>query len=118
MDDTSSVVMFPKAGSRPQTPDENREDLGSLPPPWRHPRYYLNDELVIFRVEGKHLFRVHRWFFERESIIFKGMFERPPEGSQEGKTDETAIDVPGVTKFEFESLLDHIYYRHQDPRHP
>ena len=49
---------------------------------------------------------MHRYFLERESEVFRGMFlSPPPQEGAEGQTDSNPISLPGVTKFEFESLL-------------
>jgi len=77
----------------------------------RHQRYYITDELITFAVEDR-LFRVHRYFFEWESDLFKDMFTLPAgDVLVEGKSDETALSLPGVTVRQFESLLDFLYFR-------
>ncbi|TFY62874.1 hypothetical protein EVJ58_g3589 [Rhodofomes roseus] len=78
-------------------------------------RFFLEPEVVFLCVtdESKregHLFRVHRYFLERDSELFRGMFACPPtEASSEGQTEETAIHLPDVTPFELECLLSFLY---------
>ncbi|KAK7062742.1 hypothetical protein VNI00_000230 [Paramarasmius palmivorus] len=65
--------------------------------------------MVIFLVENQ-LFKVHRYFFRQESVIFESMFDCPVPGEgQEGQTDSKPIEIPDVTCAQFEALLDHFY---------
>ena len=91
--------------------------------PLHHPTYYLDDNMVIFLVsiatplsQSESLifpykvedcyFKVHRYFLES----FGELFMLPQGGSvPEGDTKERAIPLPGVTRKEFEGLLDVIY---------
>lgn len=58
----------------------------------------------------EHLFRIHRYFLERDSELFRGMFACPPtKGSIEGQTEETAIHLPGVVPYELECLMAFLY---------
>jgi len=78
-------------------------------PPSRHPEYYIHDDMAIFLVERR-LFKVHRYFLERESEIFRWMFLCPPhQEGPEGGTDSAPITLPGVTQHEFETLLNYLY---------
>ena len=73
------------------------------------------------------LFRVHRYYFTRESQIFADMFSLPVGGADgssgtiEGKSDSSPIDIPGVTTQEMESFLAFVYFgyvlisRYRDP---
>lgn len=81
----------------------------------RHSHFYMEDDHVVLRVadtseDKDRLFRVHRYFLERDSEVFRGMFSCSP-GSDvaEGQSDETAIPLPGVTVQELESLLSFLY---------
>ena len=62
------------------------------------------------------LFRVHRYYFTRESQIFSDMFSLPtggangPSGTMEGQADSSPIEIPGVTKPEMESFLGFVYF--------
>jgi hypothetical protein len=59
------------------------------------------------------LFRVHRFFLQRESDVFRTMFVCPPtEDGPEGRTDDRPIVLPEVTVAEFESLLKFLYDRY------
>jgi len=66
------------------------------------------------------LFRVHRYYFTRESQIFADMFSLPtgeaggPSGTTEGKSDSSPIEIPGVPKQEMESFLDFVYFGMHD----
>lgn len=56
-------------------------------------------------------YQVGRYFLTRDSEVFRDMFMCPSGSSDaEGKTKETAIPLPGVTKFEMTSLLRFFYY--------
>jgi len=80
----------------------------------RHSKYYIKEDMVIFRVEDS-LYKTHKYFFTWESGFFQDMFSlpQPCEESKpaDGSTDETAINLPGVTCVEFEALLDFFYFR-------
>ena len=55
------------------------------------------------------LFRVHRYFLERDSTYFKDFFQRELVMGA-GKTDRSAIILPDVSKREFECLLHFLYH--------
>ncbi|KAF7972116.1 hypothetical protein HWV62_18828 [Athelia sp. TMB] len=63
------------------------------------PDFFIEDELSVFRVENC-LFKVHRFFLDRESANF-------PRGV--GSTAQP-IDLDGVTRFEFKSLMNFFYH--------
>ncbi|KAG5731778.1 hypothetical protein E4T56_gene811 [Termitomyces sp. T112] len=75
----------------------------------RHPHYYLSGGDVQFLVENQ-LFRVHRYFFERESCVFRDQIHLPltPRGSCDGDEEPVAI-VLDVTAVAFEKLLGIFY---------
>ena len=66
--------------------------------------YYLVSHL--FQVE-KTLFRVHRHFFTRESIVFHDMLSIPSgsETTIEGLSDDNPIVLAGVKRVHFEWML-------------
>ncbi|OCB85797.1 hypothetical protein A7U60_g7149 [Sanghuangporus baumii] len=85
----------------------------------RHDTYYIPSGDVVFQVEDT-LFRVHRYFFERESALFRDMLslpapiQQPSNGTQgqqqaafqrEGTSDENPIRLPQVSKEEFRLFL-------------
>ncbi|KAF8961859.1 hypothetical protein BDZ97DRAFT_1920976 [Flammula alnicola] len=77
-----------------------------------HGEYYLPEfGMAVFNIQGR-LYKVHRYFFIRESEVFKSMFGCPPsvEGGKDGDSDEKPIHLPQVTCAEFEALLDFFYY--------
>jgi hypothetical protein len=53
------------------------------------------------------LFRVHRHFFTRESVIFRDMLSMPtePDTTVEGESDDKPIILEGVKSIDFEHLL-------------
>ena len=69
-------------------------------------RYLLLGFNNIFQV-GKSLFRVHRYFFIRESVIFRDMLSIPSgsEAAIEGLSDENPIILEDVKKVHFEWML-------------
>ncbi|KIM82822.1 hypothetical protein PILCRDRAFT_457556 [Piloderma croceum F 1598] len=64
----------------------------------QHSRYYFEDDMAVFLVEDC-LFRVHRYHLDRESEVF-------PKGTS---SNRTPIELLGVKRTEFESLLDFLY---------
>jgi hypothetical protein len=91
----------------------------------QHERYYLKDGTVIFIVSAlsvvfagnfrtqlsqvdSTLFKVHRFFLERDSEKFRQVINEPPAGT-DGLTNSTAIPLDGVCKDEFVALLDFFY---------
>ena len=63
------------------------------------------------------LYRVHKHYFRSEPSVFAKMFvvctpqlvEVDGEQQVKGTTDESAIEIPGVTPTEFEALLRFFY---------
>lgn len=56
-------------------------------------------------------FKVHRYFLRRDSQVFRDLFMCPSGASEpEGRTKETAIVLPGVTKYEMSCLLKFLYH--------
>ncbi|KAG1888405.1 hypothetical protein F4604DRAFT_1674745 [Suillus subluteus] len=83
--------------------------LRSASSPPRHSEFYLQDELSVFLVDGV-LFRVHRFFLQRESDVFRTMFVCPPTpDGPDGISDDKPIVLPEVTVAEFEGLLKFLY---------
>jgi len=78
--------------------------------PTRHPKYYFPDGNLILKVEDA-LFRVHRFFLERDSAVFRDLALVPPEpGSEpEGLTDARPIALDLITVADFEALLWFVY---------
>ncbi|KAG6861697.1 hypothetical protein C0995_013266 [Termitomyces sp. Mi166 len=75
----------------------------------RHPDYYLSGGDVHFLVENQ-LFRVHRYFFERESRVFQDQIHLPPTpGGLRNGDDESVAIVLDVTAVAFEKLLGVFY---------
>ncbi|KAI0752578.1 hypothetical protein C8Q80DRAFT_1267108 [Daedaleopsis nitida] len=77
-------------------------------PAVRHSMFYMEDEMVILRVENT-LFRVHRYFLERDSAYFKDFFRHALVHGA-GKTDSSAVRLPDVSRREFECLLRFLYH--------
>ncbi|KAG1810552.1 uncharacterized protein BJ212DRAFT_1278788 [Suillus subaureus] len=66
-----------------------------------HPEFYLPGGNITFLVENT-LFRVHRFFFERESQVFIRKLAQAP---QDGTSDDSAFRVEDVTSDDFATLL-------------
>lgn len=72
----------------------------------------LISNVLEHQVDGV-LYRVHKHYFRSEPSALADMFAVCPpqlvevDGEQqiEGTTDESAIEIPGVTAIEFEALL-------------
>ncbi|KAH9915391.1 uncharacterized protein B0H18DRAFT_96695 [Fomitopsis serialis] len=72
----------------------------------RHPKYYLSGGDIHFLVEN-YLFRVHRYFFERESAFFREKFAvaAPPGQQPKGSTDAHAFPLEDVLANDFARFL-------------
>ncbi|KAG7449819.1 uncharacterized protein BT62DRAFT_886109, partial [Guyanagaster necrorhizus] len=72
----------------------------------KHDIYYIKGGDVYFLVEQYH-FRVHRYFFERESTFFKHQLATPasPGEERQGTSEGTAIVLDHVTPAEFARFL-------------
>ncbi|KAK0226371.1 hypothetical protein IW262DRAFT_1268063, partial [Armillaria fumosa] len=83
-----------------QTPDSSFIALR------HHDEYHLSGGDLYFLVEQYH-FRVHRYFFERESTFFKHQLATPasPGEERQGTSEGTAIVLDHVTPAEFARFL-------------
>ncbi|KAH9833556.1 uncharacterized protein C8Q71DRAFT_692844, partial [Rhodofomes roseus] len=72
----------------------------------RHPKYYLSGGDIHFLVEN-YLFRVHRYFFERESAYFREKFAvaAPPGQQPKGSSDGNAFPLEDVLANDFARFL-------------
>ncbi|KAF7984294.1 hypothetical protein HWV62_15257 [Athelia sp. TMB] len=61
-------------------------------------------ENVTFLVENE-LFKVPKFYFEKESSVFRDMFQMPSFGSLEGDSDELPIVLESIEKADFTALL-------------
>lgn len=61
----------------------------------------------MYKQAGGFLFRIHQYFFVRESAEFRDMLSVPSTRGTElmGTSDASAIPLPNVSKEEFESFL-------------
>jgi BTB/POZ domain len=91
----------------------------------RSEKYYLVDGNVVFLVRllclvaqfpnlilakvDNCLFKVHRYFFIRDSDVFRDMFSVPPASTEEGTSDRHPIVLEQVKATDFEHLL-WVYY--------
>jgi len=68
----------------------------------RHSQYHISSGDVVFQVENQ-LFRVHRYFFVRESDYFRDMLcMQSSTGTElEGHSDARPIELPEVTAIDF-----------------
>jgi len=76
----------------------------------RHERFYFADGNVTFQVQNI-LYRVHRYFFERDSVVFAGMFTLPdtPGHQQDGSCDGQPISLHKEEPADFEAFLSILY---------
>ncbi|TCD69421.1 hypothetical protein EIP91_007768 [Steccherinum ochraceum] len=72
----------------------------------RHPHYYLTGGDVHFLVEN-YLFRVHRYFFERESSYFREKLAIPavPGQTARGSSDANPFPLEDVQAIDFSRFL-------------
>ncbi|KAI0329796.1 hypothetical protein GY45DRAFT_1324596 [Cubamyces sp. BRFM 1775] len=113
----------PTSDARPSSPKASLKTQAQVggkvvdePPAVRHSTFYMQDEMVILRVENC-LFRVHRYFLERDSTFFRDFFQRTlVPGSSVGKTDDTAVRLQEVSRREFECLLHFLYHGASNPQ--
>ncbi|KAF7984293.1 hypothetical protein HWV62_15255 [Athelia sp. TMB] len=61
-------------------------------------------ETVTFLVENE-LFKVPKFYFEKESSVFRDMFTMPSPDGQEGDSDELPIVLQSIKKADFTALL-------------
>lgn len=73
--------------------------------PW-HKDYYIHGGDAVFSVENT-LFRVHRFFFTRDSSWFRDRlpYPAPPGETTKGSTDNLPLVLEDITKSEFERFL-------------
>ncbi|EJD08155.1 uncharacterized protein FOMMEDRAFT_74122 [Fomitiporia mediterranea MF3/22] len=76
------------------------------PTPRRHSDLYIDSGDVVFLVESQ-LFKVHRYFFVRESQRFKDMLNAShrPNGQRIGTSDSNPLELRGVTAKDFTRFL-------------
>jgi len=95
-----------------ETEETSTEEKTPNKPITFHKKFYLPDSasgLSVFKVDGIH-YKVHRYLLERESPVFETMFSSPsPFEGQDGESNERPINIPDVTRSEFEALLDFLY---------
>lgn len=72
----------------------------------RNPDYYLQGGDVVFRVEHN-LFRVHRYFFTRDSAYFREKLPHPPPPGEftKGSSDNNPFVLEDALIVDFERLL-------------
>ncbi|KAI9465152.1 hypothetical protein BJY52DRAFT_1220856 [Lactarius psammicola] len=72
----------------------------------RHAEYYIHGGDVIFRVDNN-LFRVHRYFFTRDSAFFRDKLPHPPPPGEftKGSSDNNPLVLEDVTIVDFERFL-------------
>ncbi|KAJ8495035.1 hypothetical protein ONZ45_g13034 [Pleurotus djamor] len=72
----------------------------------RHDEYYIAGGDLYFMVEHV-LFRVHRYFFDRESLYFRNKLATPasPGATRSGTSDSTAIVLEDVRPSDFARFL-------------
>ncbi|KDQ59325.1 hypothetical protein JAAARDRAFT_100765, partial [Jaapia argillacea MUCL 33604] len=70
----------------------------------KHETFYFRDEMVFFLVLEDTLFKVHSFFFERDSEYFRAMFRRHGTSSE-----SRPIVLCNVSIMSFESFLGVLY---------
>ncbi|KAI0088375.1 hypothetical protein BDY19DRAFT_994277 [Irpex rosettiformis] len=101
---------YSSASYSPILPPSPRVQDSSPRTMYEHQEFFIEDEMVIFLVENCY-FRVHKYFLRRDSVIFRDLFMCPSGPAEpEGRTKETAITLPGVTKYEMSCLLKFLYH--------
>ncbi|KAI0292798.1 hypothetical protein BC826DRAFT_911330 [Russula brevipes] len=72
----------------------------------RHSEYYIYGGDIIFRVEDT-LFRVHRYFFTRESAFFRSKLPHPPPPGDfsKGYSDAHPLVLEDALEVDFERFL-------------
>lgn len=72
----------------------------------RHADYYIHGGDVIFRVDNN-LFRVHRYFFTRDSAFFRDKLPHPPPPGEftKGSSDNNPLVLEDVLIVDFERFL-------------
>ncbi|KAK7472383.1 hypothetical protein VKT23_000499 [Stygiomarasmius scandens] len=76
----------------------------------RNEQYYLNGGDLYLQTDDN-LFRLHRYFFERESPKFQELFKRPPPPGKKtiGSSPEVPIILPDISTEDLETFLWVIY---------
>ncbi|KAI0254405.1 hypothetical protein BJV78DRAFT_1121158 [Lactifluus subvellereus] len=72
----------------------------------RHAEYYIHGGDVIFLVESN-LFRVHRYFFTRDSAFFRDKLPYPPPAGEltKGGSDSNPLVLEDALQVDFERFL-------------
>ncbi|KAJ3753976.1 hypothetical protein EV360DRAFT_52505 [Lentinula raphanica] len=111
------------------TIESNNQHSESTPISKKHTRFYFPDGNVLFRVSHYFLvecslyahslesqvedtlYRIHKYFFQRDSPVFGAMFSLPvPNGEQpEGDVDGRPIHLDGIQCVDFDRLLSVMY---------
>ncbi|KAJ7601629.1 hypothetical protein DFH06DRAFT_952528, partial [Mycena polygramma] len=81
---------------------DTRNSLQGVKP---HEKYYLDGGDLHIIAEDRE-FRVHRYFFDRDSARFRALLASPSPGQpRQGSSHLTAIKLKGVTAKDFEKFL-------------
>ncbi|KAJ7889918.1 hypothetical protein B0H14DRAFT_3429397 [Mycena olivaceomarginata] len=81
---------------------DTRSTLQGVKP---HDKYYLDGGDLHIIAEDRE-FRVHRYFFERDSAKFRNLLASPSPGApRQGSSHLTAVKLQGVTAKDFEKFL-------------
>ncbi|KAH6885467.1 hypothetical protein BKA70DRAFT_1124016 [Coprinopsis sp. MPI-PUGE-AT-0042] len=97
-------------GVNGHTNGTSEEDFHTLT---RHPTYYIQSADLFFLVQNIQ-FRVHRFFFERESALYRAKLSAPasPGSSKRGSSDNEPIVLTDVSPSDFEKFLWVFYNPH------
>ncbi|KAG5652750.1 hypothetical protein H0H81_003837 [Sphagnurus paluster] len=85
---------------------QHTSDSGPFRALSKHEKYFLNGGDLYFLIEHVH-FRVHRYFFERESPFFQSRLCTPasPGAARQGSTEGTAIVLDDLRSDDFAKFL-------------
>ncbi|PVF96587.1 hypothetical protein CPB86DRAFT_499836 [Serendipita vermifera] len=76
--------------------------------PQRHPEFYIPEGDIVFQVE-KTLFRVHRYFLTKHSVVLRDMLEIPQGDTRREGTDQNPIVLPDDNAQAWSHLLACLY---------
>jgi hypothetical protein len=117
MADAASELLRTTPGAAPSPEDCFKDDSHYLPDVIFLVSFHLMATVKlttrdIFQVEDT-LFKVHRHYFEQESVVFRDMLQLPlPPGTiPDGCSDQKPLRLEGVDKGDFKQLLRVMYPR-------
>jgi len=101
----NSILPFKGPSSSEALSQYLDHSVGTISSTRKHSRYYFPDGNVIFLVEET-LYKVHRYFFQRDSSIFASIFS---DSVGRGSSDDDPISLVKVTVKDFDRFLSILY---------